>query len=212
MLFRRCLRPRVSTIPSVGATYAVAMVTDIKGRCSHSIVADGPKAPETPREHPLGRGRRTHTAVTVPASAAAACRAARAVVDFELPTPIGDANTFAAGICFPAAGPGRPNRGDGASGAIAADGGIEVLGWRIGARGRRGADIGPTALGCAHFAQLFVAAPERDGVRPAGLALDRLVYPVRKRAGHVTRTSRAAGTGVYFASLSSRTITYKGAC
>ena len=60
------------------------------------------------------------------------------------------------------------------------------------------------------MAQFFVAAPERNGVRPAGLALDRLVYPVRKRAGHVTPDVEAAGTGVYFASLSSRTITYKG--
>ena len=74
-----------------------------------------------------------------------------------------------------------------------------------------GAEIGVTALGCMpYMAQFFVAAPERNGVRPSGLALDRLVYPVRKRAGHVTPDVEAAGTGVYFASLSSRTITYKG--
>ena len=51
-----------------------------------------------------------------------------------------------------------------------------------------------------YMAQLFVAAPERAAAGP-GIDLDRRVYPLRKRA--------EAGT-VYFPSLSSRTIAYKG--
>ncbi|HEX3309147.1 MAG TPA: glutamate synthase central domain-containing protein, partial [Streptosporangiaceae bacterium] len=46
-----------------------------------------------------------------------------------------------------------------------------------------------------------------DGVRPNGIALDRLIFPARKRIEHSTDK---AGVGVYFPSLSSRTITYKG--
>ena len=49
------------------------------------------------------------------------------------------------------------------------------------------------------FWQLFVAIAER---RRAGVDLDRRVYPLRKRVEHEL--------GVYFGSLSSRTIVYKG--
>ncbi|WP_448334341.1 hypothetical protein, partial [Streptomyces sp. DSM 41534] len=55
------------------------------------------------------------------------------------------------------------------------------------------------------MAQLFVTTPDADGGRSGGIELDRKVYPLRKRAEQ--------GTGVdavYFASLSSRTIVYKG--
>ena len=59
-----------------------------------------------------------------------------------------------------------------------------------------------TALGCMpYMSQLFVAAPEHDGGRPGGIDLDRRVYPLRKRAEM---------GDVYFPSLSSRTIAYKG--
>ncbi|PRC50034.1 hypothetical protein C6A85_71610, partial [Mycobacterium sp. ITM-2017-0098] len=51
------------------------------------------------------------------------------------------------------------------------------------------------------MAQLFLAAPEHNGSRPAGIDLDRRVYPMRKRAER---------DGVYFPSLSSRTLVYKG--
>ena len=58
------------------------------------------------------------------------------------------------------------------------------------------------------FEQLFLAAyAGADGVRPNGLALDRLIFPARKRIEHQTEQ---AGCEVYFPSLSSRTITYKG--
>ncbi len=61
------------------------------------------------------------------------------------------------------------------------------------------AEIGVTALGCMpYMSQLFVAAPEH---KVAGIDLDRRVYPMRKRAER---------TGVYFPSLSSRTMVYKG--
>jgi glutamate synthase (NADPH/NADH) large chain len=82
--------------------------------------------------------------------------------------------------------------------AIAAQERIPVLGWRevptdpslVGATAR---SVMPS------FWQLFVAGESQWS---AGLDLDRAVYPLRKRVEHEL--------GVYFASLSSRTIVYKG--
>ena len=52
------------------------------------------------------------------------------------------------------------------------------------------------------MSQLFVSAPARNGVRAGGIDLDRLVYSLRKRA--------EIACDVYFPSLSSRTVAYKG--
>ncbi|GAA3147210.1 hypothetical protein GCM10020001_083160 [Nonomuraea salmonea] len=80
---------------------------------------------------------------------------------------------------------------------IAAEEGLSVLGWRELPVDR---DLpGPSARAVMpHFAQLFVA--DQDG--RAGLELDRLAFCLRKRAEHEA--------DVYFPSLSSRTIVYKG--
>ncbi len=81
-----------------------------------------------------------------------------------------------------------------------------MLGWRTVPVDPDGAGVGVTARGCIpYMAQLFVAAPERNGSRPGGIDLDRRVYPVRKPA-----EQGRGETQVYFASLSSRTIAYKG--
>ena len=188
----------------------VAMVTDIKGRRSHSIVADGLKALEH-LEHRGAAGAEPNSGDGAGILLQLPVELLRAEVDFELPGPADGANTFAAGICFLPQDPAARAAATARVEAIAAEEGVEVLGWRTVPLDPEGAGIGPTARSCMpHMSQLFVAAPERDGMRPSGLALDRLVYPVRKRAGHVTPDVAAAGTGVYFASLSSRTITYKG--
>ena len=189
----------------------VAMVTDIRGRRSHGIVADGLKALEH-LEHRGAAGAEPNSGDGAGILLQLPVELLREVVGFELPAPAADgANTFAAGICFLPQEPAPRAAAMQRIEAIASEEGVEVLGWRNVPIDPEGADIGPTARGCMpHFAQFFLAAPEHDGVRPSGLALDRLVYPVRKRAGHVTADVEAAGTGVYFASLSSRTITYKG--
>jgi glutamate synthase (NADPH/NADH) large chain len=82
--------------------------------------------------------------------------------------------------------------------AIAAQEGLTVLGWRHVPTDP--AMVGATARSVMpSFWQLFVAA-ERGDV--AGLELDRRAFPLRKRIEHEL--------GVYFASLSARTIVYKG--
>ncbi|MCS0639827.1 glutamate synthase large subunit [Streptomyces sp. LP05-1] len=114
----------------------------------------------------------------------------RETAGFELPEP----GAYAVGIAF------LPEEGtdDAVSriGTIAGEEGLTVLGWRE-------VPVAPGLLGATArstmpvFRQLFVA----DGTS-TGIALDRKAFVLRKRA------EREAG--VYFPSLSARTIVYKG--
>ncbi|WP_327119603.1 glutamate synthase large subunit [Streptomyces sp. NBC_01341] len=114
----------------------------------------------------------------------------REEVEFELP----EAGSYAVGIAFLPAD-------DSADAVqqiekIAAEEGLDVLGWRQ-------VPVTPDILGngaravMPEFRQLIVA-----GGGSAGIALDRKAFVLRKRA------EREAG--VYFPSLSARTIVYKG--
>jgi glutamate synthase (NADPH/NADH) large chain len=81
---------------------------------------------------------------------------------------------------------------------LAAAENLKVLGWRDVPVERD--LVGEAARECMpHFAQLFVSSSMG---RQVSLGLDRLAFCLRKRAEH--------DTDVYFASLSSRTIVYKG--
>ncbi len=81
---------------------------------------------------------------------------------------------------------------------IAREEGLEVLGWRPVPTDP--STLGSTAIGVMPtFSQLFVATT--DG-HESGMALERLAWCLRKRAEHET--------DVYFPSLSSRTLAYKG--
>ncbi|MEY2590682.1 MAG: glutamate synthase large chain, partial [Acidimicrobiaceae bacterium] len=120
----------------------------------------------------------------------------RAIVDFALP-PRG---RYAVGAAFL---PGEPAAADAAAAAIEAiviDEGLTVLGWRPvpvdpSMIGSQAADVMPT------FRQLFIAGPV-DGEPLSGLVLERRAFIVRKRVEHEV--------GEYFASLSARTLIYKG--
>ncbi|MFG2862883.1 glutamate synthase large subunit [Streptomyces sioyaensis] len=113
-------------------------------------------------------------------------------VTFELP----EAGAYAVGIAF------LPSDAQEAAKAVArietmaGEEGLDVLGWRV-------VPVAPQLLGngaratMPAFSQLFVG----DG-ESTGLALDRKAFALRKRA------EREAG--VYFPSLSARTIVYKG--
>jgi glutamate synthase domain-containing protein 2/glutamate synthase domain-containing protein 1/glutamate synthase domain-containing protein 3 len=185
----------------------VAMVADIKGRRSHQIVADG----LTALEHLKHRG----AAGAEPNSGDGAgillqlpVELLTDVVEFDLPAPTGlGCNTFAAGICFLPQDPGDRRAAVERIEAIASEEALEVIGWRSVPVDPEGAEVGATALSCMpHMSMLFVAAPELNGVRPGGIELDHLVYPLRKRA----EQGAEQGNAVYFPSLSSRTIAYKG--
>ncbi|MDQ0983914.1 glutamate synthase large subunit [Streptomyces sp. V2I9] len=114
----------------------------------------------------------------------------RAETPFELP----EAGSYAVGIAFlPADGTTEAVR---TIETIAAEEGLTVLGWRD-------VPVTPALLGngaratMPAFRQIFVADGESSGI-----VLDRRAFVLRKRA------EREAG--VYFPSLSARTIVYKG--
>ena len=118
----------------------------------------------------------------------------RAVVDFDLP-PRG---AYAAGMAFLPVDQQERAAAEMTISAIAAEEGLKVLGWRD---VPIDADlVGDSARACMpHFRQVFVAAAVG---RVVGLGLERLAYCLRKRVEHETP--------VYFPSLSSRTMVYKG--
>ncbi|WP_102140919.1 glutamate synthase large subunit [Mycobacterium hubeiense] len=180
----------------------VAMITDIQGRRSHAIVADALVALEH-LEHRGAAGAEPNSGDGAGILVQLPVELLREVVDFELPAAADDGtNAFAAGICFlPQDSVARAAARERVE-AIAHDEGLDVLGWRELPVDPESAEVGVTALSCMpYMAQLFVATPDRVG----GIELDRRVYPLRKRAEMGPDDTR-----VYFPSLSSRTIVYKG--
>ncbi|MBJ8341658.1 glutamate synthase large subunit [Antrihabitans sp. YC3-6] len=186
----------------------VAMVANIRGLRSHSIVSDGLLALEN-LDHRGAAGAEPNSGDGAGILIQLPVELFSETVEFELPQQLADgSNTYAAGICFLPQDETARLEAMHRIEAIAEDEHLEILGWREVPVDPAGADVGRTALSCLpHMSQLFVAAPSGD---VGGLALDRLVYPLRKQAERITPDTEAAGTGVYFPSLSSRTIAYKG--
>ncbi len=190
----------------------VAMVTDIHGRRSHSIVADGLLALEN-LEHRGAAGAETNSGDGAGILIQLPDELLRATVDFDLPEPAADgSNSYAAGTCFLPMDPDLRRAAMERVEALAADEGITVLGWRDLPVDHEHADVGGTAVACMpYMMQLFVTVdPAAGAERIAGVTLDRYIYPFRKQAERVTPEIVEAGTGLYFPSLSSRTMVYKG--
>ena len=113
----------------------------------------------------------------------------RAEVIFDLPA----AGHYAAGIAFIAKGAEVKS----AIEKLASEEGLKVLGWRK--LPINSSSLGKTALSVMpQFEQLFLAGLKDE----SGIALDRLTFCLRKRAEHTL--------DLYFSSLSSQTIVYKG--
>jgi glutamate synthase (NADPH/NADH) large chain len=113
----------------------------------------------------------------------------RAVVDFDLPAE----GKYATGIAFIAQG--KDLKGE--IEKLATEEGLVVLGWR--ALPINSSSLGKTALSVMpDFQQVFIAGKNGE----SELALDRKVFCLRKRAEH--------SLDLYFPSLSSQTIVYKG--
>ena len=177
----------------------VALVADLEGRATHTLVRQALSALEhlahrgaTGSEEDSGDG--AGILIQVPHDFYAA------VVDFELPAR----GHYATGVAFLSRDAEQAGGARSALGKLAGEEGLVVLGWRDmpiddGSLG----SISEAAMPSMH--QLFVApAP---GTPLAGddlaLAIDRLAFVLRKRAEHEIAEC-------YFPSLSARTITYKG--
>ncbi|TDV46208.1 glutamate synthase large subunit [Actinophytocola oryzae] len=187
----------------------VAMVADIRGRRSHGIVTDALVALAN-LEHRGAAGAEPTSGDGAGILLQLPDELFRAEVDFDLPAPTEDgAHAYAAGMAFLPQDLDRRATAVTLVERIAKEEGLEVLGWRDVPVNPEAADVGPTASSVMpHFAMPFVAAPaDGDGSRSAGVALDRLVFCLRKRVEH---ESVASGCGVYFPSLSARTLVYKG--
>ena len=177
----------------------VAFVADLRGRPSHALVLQAISALEhlahrgaTGSEEDSGDG--AGILVQLPDAFY------RQVVDFALPAR----GRYATGIAFVSREEDEATQTRALVGKLAAEEGLDVLGWRA-------LPVAPSTLGSIAEAarpsmhQLFVAPA--DGVALGGgdpaLAVDRLAFVLRKRVEHEIGSC-------YLASLSARTITYKG--
>src|SRR6188472_2526170 len=118
----------------------------------------------------------------------------RSEVEFELPRQ----GAYAVGNAFLSTDPELAAKAKASIEQIAGEENLRVLGWRrVPTDDSSLSDV--TRSNMPYFEQLFLTA---KGAPLMGIALDRLTYCLRRRAEHET--------GIYFASLSARTIVYKG--
>lgn len=171
----------------------VAFVATLTGVASHDIVAKALTALRN-LDHRGAAGAETNSGDGAGILMQVPDAFLRDVVDFDLPAQ----RSYAVGTAF--------IPGDAAAVAatrerieeIATEEGLTVLGWRD-------VPVDPSTLGATAisvmptFVQLFVSGSAK---RVSGMALERLAFCLRKRAEHET--------DVYFPSLSSRTLAYKG--
>ncbi|GAB2589677.1 glutamate synthase [Paractinoplanes abujensis] len=186
----------------------VAFVADLYGRRSHDVVAKGLSA-LIRLDHRGARGAEYNTGDGAGIMIGVPDEFYRAVAGFELPA----AGHYVTGLAF------VPTDADERARAIkvfekyALVEGGDILGWRdVPVRpdglGQTAEDARPTII------QVFLAAHRLTdtpagpaGEQLSGIELDRVAFTIRKQA---ERESTQRGVGMYFPSLSSRTITYKG--
>ena len=121
---------------------------------------------------------------------------------------LGEPGSYAVGLVFLPAQAEAAAEAKAQIAAIAAVEGVKVHGWRpvptddssIGSMAR---SVMPS------FEQIFISYADESGATRSGIELDRAVFPFRKRVEHEV-VDPASGDGVYIASLSSRTLVYKG--
>lgn len=118
----------------------------------------------------------------------------RATAGVELP----EEGHYAAGIAFLDRDIATSGQQEQAISKIVREEGLEVLAWRVVPTNPDGLGLQALASMPA-FKTLVVADPEG---KLGGIELDRKTFRIRKRVEHEV--------GIYFASLSARTITYKG--
>ncbi len=174
----------------------VSFVAHLKGVRSNELVLTGLQA-LTNMEHRGATGAEPDTGDGAGILIQVPDAFLRDVVEFDLPV----AGAYAAGIAFLPADPGACEKAIAAIEATVEEVGLTVLGWRD-------LPINPDCLGqtaraaMPTFKQLFVSDP--DGA--TGIELDRMAFVARKRS----RRELEGELDTYFASLSSRTIVYKG--
>lgn len=171
----------------------LAMVATLRGTPGHDIVDKALRALRN-LEHRGAVGSDAGTGDGAGIITQIPDRFLREVVDFDLP----DKGSYAVGTGFLAADPSVRLDEKAAIEAIAGQEDLQVLGWRE--VPIRPGEIGDLArVSMPGFEQLFVAG---HSAPVSGIALDRLTFRLRKRVEREL--------GLYFPSLSARTLVYKG--
>ena len=174
----------------------VSFVANLKGVRSNDLVLTGLKA-LTNMEHRGATGAEPDTGDGAGILLQIPDAFLRGVVDFELPEP----GAYAVGVAFLPADAVSCEKAIAAIESTIADAGLETLGWRD-------VPVNPDCLGktaraaMPTFRQLFVSDP----AGATGIELDRKAFVARKRS----RRELEGDLETYFASLSARTIVYKG--
>jgi glutamate synthase (NADPH/NADH) large chain len=176
----------------------VSFVVDMLGRPTHEIVALGLTA-LCNLQHRGASGSEVNTGDGAGILVQIPDRFLREVAGCELPA----AGAYATGIGFLPQGRVAADAAAVLVDKIAASEGLIVLGWRD-------VPTDDTAIGASakavepSFRQIFVAGmPDSPDAGLSGLALERRAFILRKRIEHEVE-------GVYFPSLSCRTLIYKG--
>jgi glutamate synthase (NADPH/NADH) large chain len=173
----------------------VAFVADIAGRVTHETVEQGLNALRN-LEHRGASGSEPETGDGAGILTQVPDAFLRAVLDVALP----ERGRYAVGTAFLPQDEAEAAAARTAIDVIAAEEGLRVLTWRELPVDADGAGIGRTARSVMpRFAQLVLVSA-LDELTP--YAIERRAYVTRKRAEHET--------GTYFASLSTRTVVYKG--
>jgi glutamate synthase (NADPH) large chain len=167
----------------------VGFVADLSGRGGHDVVARALRV-LCHLEHRGAKGGDPGTGDGAGILTQLPDEFFRAVCGFALPEP----GSYAAGLAFISAE--RPVVSATIERLAAAEG-LTVLGWREVPYDVEACGAGARAV-LPELVQLFVAGAGGE----SGLELERMAFCLRKRAEHEG--------GVYFASLSARTIVYKG--
>jgi glutamate synthase (NADPH/NADH) large chain len=171
----------------------VAMVATLTAVASHAIIAQGLVALRN-LDHRGATGSDPKTGDGAGILIQVPDAFLRAAVDFELPRH----GAYAVGNAFLPTEPDLCAKAKASIEQIAAEENLTVLGWRVlETDGSSLSELSRSNM--PYFEQLFVTA---KWAPLQGIALDRLAYCLRRRIQHEV--------GVYFASLSARTLVYKG--
>ena len=174
----------------------VSFVANLRGVRSNALVRTGLTA-LTNLEHRGATGAESDTGDGAGILLQVPDALYRAVVEFDLP----DAGHYATGIAFMPTDDVAFEKATGVVESSMRDAGLEVLGWRD--LPVEPSCLGNTALAAMpRFRQLFVTDPAGS----SGIDLDRKAFVARKRS----RRELVGELETYFASLSSRTVVYKG--
>ncbi|MFO1537574.1 MAG: glutamate synthase large subunit [Actinomycetota bacterium] len=196
-------RPHFSALPPASGLYdprfehdacGVSFVADIRGRRSRDIVATALGA-LCRLDHRGASGAEVNTGDGAGILIQVPDRFLRAVTPFPLPAE----GAYGLGLAFLPAAADDADRARGEVERIAAEEGLRIVGWR-----QVPVDdsmIGPTARGVMPG---FWHCIVDDPAGATGIALDRMLFVMRKRCEHELTQP------VYFPSLSSRTLVYKG--